>query len=108
MAATGWRVFFWTHSWNQQHMLSDSSFQRLSSVALAGLLPNNVRTVVFSVIEGKRAGYFSSTGSNMSEILKAAFRQTVAQEALRETGAMHTELYFLTCDVKLNRSTQDN
>lgn len=106
MAATGWSLF-WTYSWNQQHMLSDSSFQRLSSAALAGLLPNNVGTVAFSAVEGTRAGDFSSTGSNTSQILRAAFRQTVTQEPLRETGVVHTELCFLTCDLKLNSSTQD-
>lgn len=43
----------------------------------------------------------------MSEILRAALTPTVPQEVLRETGAVHAEL-FLTCDRKFHRSTQDN
>ena len=48
MATAGWSLQ--TCIRNQQHMLSDSTFQPLSSAALAGSLPNNVRTVVFSAV----------------------------------------------------------
>lgn len=95
-------------STSKQHMLS-SYPSLLSGVATIIVVMPYKADDTFPAAAEACAEDFSSNGTNIHRILHGAFKQRPTMRApLGARTYLSPDFYFLTCNLKLNRSAQDN